>query len=122
MPGTGPTDAKVALLGQGPGEVEAALGVPFVGLSGQLLDKLLAAARLPRSTLWIDNVVRCHLPGNRAPKGAEVEHCRTAHWAPALGALPQLRVVVTAGVPAARALLGPKATESVVGSVRKVTL
>ena len=122
VPGQGPPGATIALLGQGPGEVEAALDQPFVGPSGIMLDRWLAAASLPRASVWVDNIVRCHLPENRPPKAAEVEHCRRVHWLPALQNHPALKVVVPVGIHAARALLGRKVTESVVGSAQRIEM
>jgi uracil-DNA glycosylase family 4 len=116
VPGKGPLGARIALVGQGPGEVEYHAGEPFVGPAGQLLDRELAQANLHRADLWVDNAVRCWLPANRAPRQAEVDHCRRAHWGPALAELRELRVVVPVGVPAARAFLGRTAGEGVFGT------
>lgn len=122
VPGRGPLGARIALLGQGPGEVEYHLGEPFVGPSGQLLDRQLARARLHRSELWVDNVVRCWLPRNRAPTQREADHCQRAHWGPALEQLAELKVLVTAGVAATKPFLGSKAGEATFGTVFQVEL
>jgi DNA polymerase len=68
----------VMLVGEGPGADEDAVGRPFVGRSGRLLDGLLAEAGLRREDVAVANVVKCRPPGNRAPRAGEVAACR--HW------------------------------------------
>jgi uracil-DNA glycosylase family 4 len=74
-------------------------GVPFVGRAGQLLDELLAAAGLDRSTVAVANVLKCRPPGNRTPTRAEVGRGRP--WLDRQLALAAPRVVVTLGGTAA---------------------
>jgi uracil-DNA glycosylase family 4 len=93
------------------------MGQPFVGYSGQMLDRWLREAGHVRDQLWVDNAVRCWLPGNREPKKAELDHCMEVHVKPALRSLRNLKVVVPVGMVAARACLGKKVTDSVVGAV-----
>jgi DNA polymerase len=119
VPGVGPADATVALVGQGPGKAEAYTGKPVVGPSGSILERWLGACGRPREQFWIDNVVRCWLPGNRAPSKTELTYCTHTHLFPALNALPNRRVVVTLGMPAARALVGD-ANERIVGAPHPV--
>ena len=120
VPGVGPHDAKIALIGQGPGADEAYLGSPFVGRSGQMLDSWIARAGLYRHQLWIGNIVQCQMPGNRPPRADEVAHCRAAYWGPVVDQLPNLKVVVPVGVPAMQALVDPKADSDWSGYVRRV--
>ena len=54
------------LIGEAPGAEEDRLGKPFVGPSGQLLDRMLAAIGLDRRTVWITNIIFWRPPGNRA--------------------------------------------------------
>jgi DNA polymerase len=77
VPGEGNPDAAVVFVGEAPGATEDALGRPFVGRAGKLLDELLAEAGLVRSDVWITNVVKARPPSNRDPKAAEI-----AHWMP----------------------------------------
>ncbi len=81
VPGEGSPDARVMLVGEAPGATEDALGRPFVGRSGRLLDELLAEAGLDRTEVFITNVVKARPPGNRDPRADEV-----AHWMPWLEA------------------------------------
>jgi DNA polymerase len=69
--GEGPTDAKLLLLGEAPGADEALAGRPFVGGAGRLLNALLAEAGIRRSSVFVDNVLRCRPPGNKYPKAKE---------------------------------------------------
>lgn len=65
--------ARVMLVGEAPGADEDRMGKPFVGLSGQLLDRMLASIGLSReSNVYISNVINWRPPGNRSPSDAEV--------------------------------------------------
>jgi uracil-DNA glycosylase family 4 len=76
VPGTFPPGADVLLIGEAPGAQEDAVGVPFVGRAGQLLDQLLADAGIPREQVAVLNVLKCRPPGNRKPRRPEIERCR----------------------------------------------
>lgn len=75
VPGEGPADAEIMLIGEGPGFHENEQGRPFVGAAGHLLDELLAQAGLKRTDVWIGNVVKCRPPGNRDPLPEELASC-----------------------------------------------
>lgn len=72
----GPADAKVMFIGEAPGREEDARGLPFVGRSGQLLDRMLEAIGLARGEVYITNVVPWRPPGNRTPSPQETEICK----------------------------------------------
>lgn len=76
VPGEGPPDAAVIIIGEGPGRNEDLQGRPFVGAAGKQLDELLKHARLRRDEVYITNVVKCRPPENRRPTGAEADACR----------------------------------------------
>ena len=76
VPGEGPANAKIMLIGEGPGFYENEQGRPFVGPSGKFLDELLKAAGLKRSEVFIGNVVKCRPPSNRDPLPEELAACR----------------------------------------------
>ena len=63
------------LVGEAPGADEDRLGKPFVGVSGQLLDRMLAAIELDRETVYISNVINWRPPGNRSPSSSEIAVC-----------------------------------------------
>lgn len=75
VPGSGPADARLMLIGEGPGQREDELGLPFVGRAGQFLDELLASVGLTRLQVYVANVVKCRPPGNRDPVPEELAAC-----------------------------------------------
>lgn len=72
----GNPQADIMFVGEAPGRDEDMEGRPFVGRSGQLLDRMLAAIGLDRDTVYIANVIPWRPPGNRAPTPHETEICR----------------------------------------------
>lgn len=76
VPGVGAVDATWMFVGEAPGADEDAQGEPFVGAAGQLLDNMLQALGLERSTnVFIANVLKCRPPNNRTPEPAEALAC-----------------------------------------------
>jgi DNA polymerase len=75
VPGAGPIDSKVMIVGEGPGEQEDIQGLPFVGRAGQLLTKLLENSSLEREKIYITNCVKCRPPNNRVPSLMEMNAC-----------------------------------------------
>ncbi|MEX2581804.1 MAG: uracil-DNA glycosylase [Gemmatimonadota bacterium] len=75
VPGAGPANPRILVIGEAPGASEDREGVPFVGRSGALLDAMLEAAGLSRQQVFIANVIRCRPPENRNPRAAEVRAC-----------------------------------------------
>ena len=73
--GEGPSDAKVMLVGQNPGEEEDKSGKPFVGKAGKFLDIVLNKNDIKRERLFITNVVKHKTPSNRKPNVIEVQAC-----------------------------------------------
>ena len=103
----GNPQARLMLIGEGPGAQEDAQGQPFVGRSGQLLDRLLARAGLDSSRdAYICNVVKCRPPENRKPTAAEMTACLP--WLERQIALVDPAVIVLAGATAVQGLLGIK--------------
>lgn len=74
--GDGNPQADVVFVGEAPGQREDELGLPFVGPSGKLLDRLLGEIGLQRSDVYIGNVVKCRPPKNRDPRPDEIEACK----------------------------------------------
>lgn len=76
VPGEGSLEAQVMFIGEAPGAEEDRQGRPFVGPSGQLLDKILEGGMgLRRDQVYIANILKCRPPGNRDPYPAEIEQC-----------------------------------------------
>jgi uracil-DNA glycosylase family 4 len=102
--GEGDPNADLMVIGEGPGREEDLQGRPFVGRSGQLLDRLLLEeAGLRRSQVYIANVVKCRPPGNRDPLPEEIDACRP--YLDQQVALIAPQVVITLGNFATRLLL-----------------
>jgi DNA polymerase len=95
--------ASVMIIGEAPGADEDRIGRPFVGRAGQLLDRMLAAIDLDRSSALITNVVYWRPPGNRTPTAAEIASCLPFVFR--LIALARPKVLVLSGGTAAGALL-----------------
>jgi len=102
----GNPQARVMFVGEAPGRDEDIAGLPFVGRSGQLLDRMIAAIGLDRSKAYIANVIPWRPPGNRTPTPQETQIC-----------LPFIQrqielvdpdVLVTLGNPSTQALLGTR--------------
>lgn len=104
--GSGSARSGIVLIGEAPGANEDVQGLPFVGRSGQLLDRLLAETGIARGDVYICNVVKCRPPQNRDPRPEEVVTC-----APFLRAQLEVlkpRVLCALGLHATRWLLPGK--------------
>ncbi len=103
----GNPQAKIMLIGEAPGREEDEQGLPFVGRSGQLLDKMLGAIGLDRSNVYITNVIAWRPPGNRTPTPQETEICRPFVERQIELVAPQ--VLVLLGGPSAKTILNTQA-------------
>ena len=75
VPGEGPANARLVVIGEGPGRTEDETGRPFVGRAGELLTKILEAIKLRRDQVYICNIVKCRPPENRLPQYDEIAAC-----------------------------------------------
>jgi uracil-DNA glycosylase len=73
--GVGKRDADLLVIGEAPGADEDRQGEPFVGRAGQLLNAMLHSIGLPRSEVYIANILKCRPPGNRDPQPDEAASC-----------------------------------------------
>ena len=105
VPGEGPADATLVLLGEAPGRHEDQQGRPFVGMSGRFLDGLLQRTGLDRQRVFITGSVKCRPPANRCPRSDELAICRKAWLAPQIACVrPEL--IVLMGLTALRQAMG----------------
>jgi uracil-DNA glycosylase len=95
--------APLMLVGEAPGRDEDIAGLPFVGRSGQLLDRMLAAIGRDRTAAYIANVIPWRPPGNRDPSPLETEICRP--FIERQIELANPKVLVTLGNPSTKLLL-----------------
>jgi DNA polymerase len=75
VPGEGKPNAKVMIIGEGPGREEDLWGQPFVGASGRFLNSVLAGTGSRRADVFITNIVKCRPPHNRTPHKGEIDTC-----------------------------------------------
>jgi uracil-DNA glycosylase family 4 len=107
--GVGDEKADWLFVGEGPGADEDALGEPFVGQAGKLLDNMLMAIKLKRgNNVYIANIVKCRPPGNRNPDADEIATCLP--YLQRQIELMQPKLIVALGKVASNALLGRDAT------------
>ncbi|HLP88642.1 MAG TPA: uracil-DNA glycosylase [Nostocaceae cyanobacterium] len=104
--GRGNLQAQIMIIGEAPGQTEDETGLPFVGKSGQLLEKILASVHLTESDVYIANINKCRPPENRTPTPEEMAACK-----PYL--LEQIRlvnpkIILLTGATAVKGLLNDK--------------
>lgn len=75
--GEGNPDTRLLFIGEAPGKDEDEQGRPFVGRSGQLLNKVLEACGISREDIFITNIVKCRPPNNRLPHPSESSICKS---------------------------------------------
>lgn len=106
--GTGDPDADLMVIGEAPGADEDRQGEPFVGRSGQLLDKILEAVLFKREEAYITNILKSRPPGNRDPLPEEVESHIPVLYKQI--ALVRPKVILAVGKSAGNGLLGKKSS------------
>lgn len=104
--GEGDPDAAIMFIGEGPGQNEDEQGRPFVGRSGELLNKQIQAMGFTRDEVYIANVVKCRPPNNRTPQANEVDAC--GDYLRRQIQIIRPKVIITLGGPAAKLVLGVK--------------
>ena len=114
VPGEGPSDAMVVLVGEAPGKDEDLSGRPFVGRAGRILDSTLDSVGVRRKGVYVTNVVKCRPPKNRPPTAAEAETCKEALLLRELK-LIRPEVTVLLGRTASKAILDVDTLKSVRG-------
>jgi uracil-DNA glycosylase len=98
--------AKLMFIGEAPGADEDRIGKPFMGRSGKLLDRMMAAIGLDRTSAYVTNIVPWRPPGNRNPTPQEVAICKPFIERQIELAAPDL--IVCLGSPATQAITGTK--------------
>jgi DNA polymerase len=108
--GDGNIDAKIVLVGEGPGENEDLQGRPFVGRAGKLLEEVLLENGLTREEVWITNIIRCRATireegsvRNRPPRPQEVQACKK--WLEEELSIVKPKVIVCLGAPSAEVII-----------------
>ncbi len=116
--GEGNPKANLLFVGEGPGATEESTGRPFVGRAGEVLTNMIEnVLQLPRSEVYISNIVKCRPPNNRVPTESEALTCRP--YLQRQIALIKPRIIVTLGATAYRYLTND---DSPIGRVRGSTI
>jgi len=108
--GDGNINAKIMIIGEGPGAQEDSEGIPFVGRAGKLLDKMLEAIQLDRDKVYISNVVNYRPPANRRPTEDEIKKY-----------LPYLKTHIEIINPKILILLGSTALTALIGNIEVIS-
>ncbi|MBL8991518.1 MAG: uracil-DNA glycosylase [Phycisphaerae bacterium] len=111
--GEGDPAARLMFIGEAPGAEEDKVGRPFVGRSGELLEKMIRAMGLRREQVYICNVLKTRPPNNATPTIDEASRCAPYLFDQIAAVLPE--VIVTLGLPASRVVL---ATDSTMSAMR----
>ena len=108
--GDGNKNARIMLIGEGPGADEDVQGLPFVGKAGQLMNKAFSGIGINREEVYIANIIKCRPPNNRDPEKDEINAC-----------LNYLRTQVVLVKPEIIILLGRIALQSILGEEYSLT-
>ena len=106
----GNPDAKIMIIGEGPGANEDLEGIPFIGRTGELLDKMLLSINLDRENVYITNVVNYKPPENRSPTEEEIARY-----------LPYLTKHIEIINPQVLILLGSTALNAIIGNDKVIS-
>lgn len=116
VPGEGPEDARITIVGEAPGSAEDRVGLPFVGKSGKFLDEMLKIAGINRADVFVTGSVKCHPKNNQNPKAGEFKTCKEL-WLDKQIEIIKPRLIVILGRIALRSLLKEKSVKELHGKV-----
>lgn len=103
---SGNTNANILVIGEGPGQQEDEMGLPFVGRSGQLLTKIFESVGINRDDIYIANTVKCRPPENRTPLPKEIDACQD--YLIRQVQIVQPKIILLLGAAALKSTLGDK--------------
>lgn len=118
VPGSGNPNAEIVFIGEAPGAQEDLQGLPFVGNSGKLLDKLLSTINVPRQDVFICNILKHRPPENRDPLPLEMKVCTPYLKAQLKIIKPKL--IITLGRFAMNYFFPEESISKIRGQVRKI--
>ena len=113
--GSGNPQSKILFIGEAPGSNEDKQGIPFCGMSGQILTELLSSVGLTRDDIYITNTVLCRPPNNRNPNKEEINNCRDR--LDQFIQIMQPKVIVTIGNFATERIINKTGIKSIRGKV-----
>lgn len=118
VPGFGNPAAAIVFIGEAPGEQEDKQGLPFVGNSGKLLDKLLNTIKVPRTDVFICNILKHRPPENRDPTPEEIKVC--VPYLKAQLKIIKPKIIITLGRFAMNYFFPGESIGKIRGQVRKI--
>jgi DNA polymerase len=118
--GTGNAQAKIMFIGEAPGKKEDELGIPFVGSTGRILDKMLESIQLKRGDVYLTNLCKCRPPENRDPLPTEIQTCST--WLEKQIQLINPEIIVTLGRYALNYFLPQAKISQVHGDISEINI
>lgn len=116
--GAGNPNAKIFFIGEAPGKKEDELGIPFVGSSGRILDKMLATVKIKREDVYLTNICKCRPPENRDPLPQEIQECWP--WLEKQIAIIEPKIIVTLGKFALNSFLPTAKISEVHGKIMEI--
>jgi len=114
VPGEGPQNAKLFFVGEAPGKQEDKTGRPFVGRSGDYLNRLLKKNNISRKKVFITGAVKCRPPSNHAPTSKELEICKKLYLDRQIEIIKP-KLIVVLGTTALKSLLNKTRLKSLHG-------
>lgn len=118
--GAGNQDAEIMFIGEAPGKKEDELGIPFVGSSGRILDKMLEGIKIKREDVYLTNVCKCRPPENRDPLPEEIKECWP--WLEKQIEIINPKIIVTLGKFALNSFLPTAKISEVYGEIIKTKI
>lgn len=120
VPGTGNPQAQIMFIGEAPGKKEDESGIPFLGSSGKILDKMLAEIKIKREDVYLTNICKCRPPQNRDPLPEEVSTCLP--WLEKEIEIIDPKIIVTLGKYALNSLASAAKISEVHGKILEIKI
>ncbi len=116
--GSGNPQAQIMFIGEAPGKKEDELGIPFMGSTGRILDKMLEGIAIKREDVYLTNICKCRPPENRDPLPEEVTTC--THWLEKQIDIIKPKMIITLGRFALNYFLPDTKISAVHGNILKI--
>ncbi len=116
--GAGNTQTEIIFIGEAPGKKEDELGIPFVGSTGRILDKMLESIQLKREDVYLTNICKCRPPENRDPLPEEINVC--SQWLEKQIEIINPKMIITLGRFALNYFLPDTKISAVHGNILKI--
>ncbi|MEI8344404.1 MAG: uracil-DNA glycosylase [Candidatus Moraniibacteriota bacterium] len=118
--GAGDPEAEIMFIGEAPGKKEDELGMPFLGSTGRILDKMLEGIKIKREDVYLTNICKCRPPENRDPLPEEIELC--SPWLEKQIQIINPKIIVTLGRFALNYFLSEAKISQVHGNISEINI